>query len=74
MVSIIDRLMTAYRGLSTDEKPKAYNGSVFFEMDTGKAYYYDGEHEEWIQPGGGSGGGASSNLVDVGLVGSMIVG
>lgn len=72
MVSIIDRAMVGFRGLSTDTKPKAYNGSVFFEMDTGKAYYYDGEHNEWIQPGGG--GSASSNLVDVGLVGSMIVG
>lgn len=74
MVSIIDRSMVGFRGLSTDTKPKASNGSVFFEMDTGKGFYYDGEHDEWIMPGGGSGGGASSNLVDVGLVGSMIVG
>lgn len=41
------------RGLSTDEKPTTIkgavvdNGSVFIEIDTGKLYMYDLEHQEW---------------------------
>ena len=42
-----------FRGLSTDAKPDASfgmaNGSVFFEMDTGKAFMWDAEHKNWIQ-------------------------
>lgn len=44
-----------YRGLSTDEKPilanekKVANGSTFLEMDTGKVFLYDEEHDEWIE-------------------------
>lgn len=44
-----------YRGLSTDEKPilanekKVTNGSTFLEMDTGKVFLYDEEHDEWIE-------------------------
>lgn len=37
-------------GLSTDEKPRLKaksNGSVFYEMDTGKWHCFDGEHLEW---------------------------
>lgn len=41
-------------GLSTDEKPtekfkntKIPNGSVFIEMDTKKAYFYDADTDEW---------------------------
>ena len=41
-------------GLSTDEKPtekfkntKIPNGSVFIEMDTKKAYFYDTDTDEW---------------------------
>lgn len=36
-------------GLSVDEKPKLTarsNGSVFYEMDTGKWHCFDGEHLE----------------------------
>lgn len=37
-----------FRGLSTDEKPTdCPNGSVFFEMDTGKAYTFDVENSQW---------------------------
>ena len=41
------------RGLSTDEKPTIVkkatidNGSTFIEIDTGKIYMYDLEHEQW---------------------------
>ena len=36
------------RGLSTDEKPtNVDNGSTFIEIDTGKIYMYDLEHEQW---------------------------
>lgn len=41
-------------GLSTDTKPtreynnsSIVNGSVFIEMDTGDAYFYDEENELW---------------------------
>jgi len=40
-----------YRGLSTDEKPVLKpnrNGSVYFEMDTGEAYMWDGENLTWL--------------------------
>lgn len=50
MVSIINDLMTAYRGLSTDTKPTTgiSNGSSFYEMDTGVTYYYDAGTSAWI--------------------------
>lgn len=50
MISIINDLMTNYRGLSTDTKPTdgVYNGSSFTEMDTGAVYYYDANGEEWV--------------------------
>lgn len=41
------------RGLSTDQKPTIIkratidNGSTFIEIDTGKIYMYDLEHEQW---------------------------
>ena len=41
------------RGLSTDEKPTTIkratidNGSTFIEIDTGKIYMYDLEHQQW---------------------------
>jgi hypothetical protein len=41
------------RGLSTDEKPTTIkgavvdNGSTFIEIDTGKLYMYDLEHQTW---------------------------
>ena len=39
-----------FRGLSTDDKSKiknVTNGSIFFEIDTGKIYMYDEENVEW---------------------------
>lgn len=44
-----------YKGLSTDTKPvednntKVPNGSTFFEMDTGKLFMYDNEHDVWLE-------------------------
>ena len=41
------------RGLSTDNKPTTIkratidNGSTFIEIDTGKIYMYDLEHQQW---------------------------
>lgn len=46
----------AFKGLSTDDKPtekwedtKILNSSTFFEMDTLKVSFYDGESDEWIE-------------------------
>lgn len=39
-------------GLSKDEKPvPSPNGSLFIEMDTGKEFRFDAEHNAWIEPG-----------------------
>lgn len=39
-------------GLSKDEKPNdAGNGSLFYEMDTGKSYRFDAETKSWICAG-----------------------
>ena len=50
MVSIVNNLMTQWVGLSTDTKPELHvsNGSTYFEMDTGKTYYYDEENSQWV--------------------------
>lgn len=42
-----------YSGLSTDEKPAGpiSTGSVFIEVDTGDAYMFDEETENWIKVG-----------------------
>ena len=49
MVSMVNLSTTEYRGLSTDIKPeKDDNGSSFYEMDTGKTYYYDADNEQWV--------------------------
>lgn len=47
-----------WAGLSTDEpKPmKGCTGSVFFEVDTGKAYFFDEVSGEWIEAGSASSG------------------
>ena len=40
-----------YKGLSTDDKPTSCAvNSIFFELDTGNFYYFDGE--EWQKIGG----------------------
>lgn len=45
-------------GLSTDNKPTGnlITGSVFIEVDTGKAYFYDEESSTWIEAGGDNNG------------------
>lgn len=47
------RIIEAY-GLSTDTKPTddVLTGSIFIEIDTGNAYFYDEENTEWIKAGG----------------------
>jgi hypothetical protein len=75
MVSIVDKLMVDFRGLSTDTKPKAHNGSTFYEMDTGYIYFYSEQTEEWLKQGsGGGGGGGASNLVGSAIVGTAQAG
>lgn len=38
-----------YEGISTDTKPvgKGLNGSIFYEMDTGKVYMFDEDNSLW---------------------------
>lgn len=47
------RLIEAY-GLSTDAKPteNVMTGSVFIEIDTSSAYFFDEDADEWIKAGG----------------------
>lgn len=42
-----------YYGKSTDSKPTTgvTNGSIFIEIDTGKAYFFDGSTNTWLEPG-----------------------
>ena len=48
-----NKLITRYRGLSTDDKPQgADHGSSFHEMDTGTVYYYDKPGGEWYEAPG----------------------
>ena len=41
----------AYRGSSTDSKPdqNVANGSTFYEIDTGKAFIFNGNTEAWVE-------------------------
>lgn len=45
------RNLREYRGKSTDVKPTADvpNMSVFWEVDTGKTYYFDGDTKAWVE-------------------------
>ena len=46
-------------GKSTDTKPTSeewVTGSVFIEVNTGKAYFYEEEADTWNAAGGGSNG------------------
>ena len=40
-----------YYGLKDDPKPieNVGNGSQFIELDTGKIYLFDKEHQEWLE-------------------------
>lgn len=43
-----------YYGLSTDSKPTTGvgNGSIFIEMNTGKAYFFNAAGNVWVEVGG----------------------
>ncbi len=49
MITTVGEKTYEFRGLSTDDKPTkgVGNGSIFFEMDTGKVYMYDEQNKEW---------------------------
>ena len=51
--TINDKLYCEFAGLSTDEKPTAnlLTGSIFIEVDTSKAYFFDEESESWLEAG-----------------------
>lgn len=51
MISVVYSTTLEIRGLSSDKKPveKIPNGSVFFEMDTGKVFMFDEKNKKWIQ-------------------------
>lgn len=47
------RYVEAY-GLSTDTKPTTgiVTGSIFIEVDTSTAYFFDEESGDWVKAGG----------------------
>ena len=51
ITSVMSEKCYVIYGKSTDIKPtkRIGNGSVFHEIDTGKAYLFDEEHKEWYQ-------------------------
>lgn len=58
-----------YRGLSTDVKPlNACVNSLFWELDTGDVYYFNGT--SWAKCGGTT----ANNLVGSALVGTAMAG
>lgn len=63
----ISTVQVEMRGLSTDTKPTETtdgspigNGSTFIEIDTGKIFFYDLEHKQWLEIG-------ADNSFDAGL-------
>lgn len=56
MMSDDERLIEAY-GLSTDTKPTTgvITGSVFIEVDTSDAYFFDEVSSTWIKAGANNG-------------------
>lgn len=41
-------------GLSTDSKPTSVaNGTRFIEMNTSTIYFFDAEHDDWLEWGHG---------------------
>lgn len=42
--------INVYFGLSTDEKKTVHvpNGSIYYEMDTGDAYFFNADDSEWL--------------------------
>lgn len=70
----INHAVCEFHGLSTDIKPidiftdpetsaTTYidNGSIFYEIDTGKRYMYDSTNQQWHETQSGSSGGGGSN-------------
>ena len=53
-----DKYYIEAAGLSTDVKPtqNIITGSVFIEVDTGKAYFFDEDSATWIEAGGATNG------------------
>lgn len=53
-VSYGNNVYKEFTGLSDDNKPVGglLTGSVFIEVDTGKAFFYDEESETWMEAGG----------------------
>ena len=51
MITYINEKTFEFRGLSSDEKPieNVGNGSIFFEMDTCKAYMFNSDEKMWIE-------------------------
>ena len=51
MITYFNEWNVELRGLSTDVKPTKYvgNGSLFIEMDTGKAFVFDKENCKWLE-------------------------
>ena len=49
MITSVDQNTFEFRGLSTDAKPteNVGNGSVFFEIDTAKAFMFDESTKTW---------------------------
>ena len=55
MVTVINKgreeAIIKLRGLSTDDKPTDVpNGSEFFEMNTGKTFYFNEAAGAWVDP------------------------
>lgn len=63
----LENQFPTYSGMSTDDKPSdAEKNAIFFEVDTGKFYYFDGDAWHEISCGdcgGGSCEGGSFNLI-----------
>lgn len=47
-IDVPSQLALDFRGLSTDTKPNAPNGSTFLEIDTGNLFCYDAGNQIWI--------------------------
>ena len=50
MITVVDESTYEFRGLSTDKKPvndNVGNGSMFFEIDTGKVFLFDKKNKIW---------------------------
>lgn len=59
----LENQFPTYSGMSTDDKPSdAEKNAIFFEVDTGKFYYFDGDAWHEISCGD-CGGGGSFNLI-----------